>query len=115
MEANLHRRTGEMEREKSVLEEKYNNLVFKNEDLQRQHENEINELRKELGQLGSGKGVSQDEMRGTIDNLRMQLSDTEKSLSETKSAYDRDQLLWQHKFDFLDQAKTQAKQDMEKM
>lgn len=54
-------------------------------------------------------------MRTTIDNLRMQLSETEKSLSETKSAYDRDQLLWEHKFEFLDQAKSQAKSDMEKM
>ena len=72
-------------------------------------------MKKELERLGSGKGQSGEELRNQIDGLKTLVNEREKELSETKSAYERDELLWKHKFEFLEQGKDQAKKDMEKM
>lgn len=48
-----------MDREKAIMEEKYNNLIFKKEEMERKYTEELEQLRNELemSSSSSGKGV----------------------------------------------------------
>ena len=48
-----------MDREKAIMDEKYNNLILKKEEMERKYTEELEQLRNELemSSSSSGKGV----------------------------------------------------------
>lgn len=46
------------------------------------------------------------------DKLKQSLTDMERELSETASSYERDKALWDGKFQFLEQQRDLAKNDL---
>lgn len=110
-EAVYMRQITEMQKERAVLEEKLLHSEQKKDEIKAKLEQEIDGL-KDQYENASGQVFKDREML-IYEHERMKnaFQEMEKQYGEVSSSYERDKLLWEGKFQFLEQQRDQAKSD----
>ena len=103
----------ENERERAVLMLKYQNLENERENLIKNYEMSIGQLRDENEQLMKIREGDKVAVAAELDRLRRENNELSIQLQDQINNYDKDRSLWEGKFEFLERQKEQSKQDLE--
>ncbi|KRX05422.1 P-loop containing nucleoside triphosphate hydrolase [Pseudocohnilembus persalinus] len=101
-----------LEKEKAIIQEKLSHTTQKLQDLEQKSEENIQNLTKQLNILKSQQDGEKSVYGQELEALKKQISSLEAEKHELQSGLERDQLLWEGKFQFLQQQKDQAKNDL---
>ena len=112
IETNYNTQLSSLEREKAVLQEKVTSLEARNRELNQRLENDSQNLTGQLAQLRDSTASEKISVMAEVEKYRALYQQIEHDKAELLSSYEREKLLWEGKFSFLEQQKTQAKQEL---
>ncbi len=101
-----------LEKDKAILTEKLNSLEIKKKELMENYEREIENLNNTYKSIRDEKLKDSDYSGLQIDELRRKCGSLELLVSEKQSTYEKDKLLWEGKFKFLETQKEQKRKHL---
>ena len=100
-----------LEKDKAILSEKLSSSDIKKKELIEHYEKEIDTLNNTYRSMKDEKLKDNDYSGMQIDELRKRCNFLEITVSEKQSLYEKDKVLWEGKFKFLETQKEQAKKE----
>ena len=110
-EQNYLKQISILEKEKAILNEKLSSSEIKKKELIENYEKEIDNLNNTYRSMKDEKLKDSDYSGMQIDELRKRCSFLEITVSEKQSLYEKDKLLWEGRFKFLESQKDQSKKE----
>ena len=98
-----------LEKEKATLTDKLSQVQSKKEDVEARLTRRVQELQAQLEQAAHGAHAEDQE----IQQLQGKLRDLDKERAEQTAHFEREQLLWQDKCEFLTQQRDHARSDLQ--
>jgi len=92
-----------LEREKNTLTEKLNQIETKTKETQEANEKEITSLKTILNAMKSEHGSTKEDLVTSNETLKKRLQTFELELQEKTSTFEKEQILWDGKFKFIEQ------------
>ncbi|CAG9316966.1 unnamed protein product [Blepharisma stoltei] len=101
-----------LEKEKAVLAEKLANLEAKKQDMENRLRADIEHLQVQLKEKKDSESTDKMSVHLENERLKTMMQEMEKDISERNSAFERERILWENKFNFLTQQRDSAKADL---
>jgi hypothetical protein len=112
IEGTYNKQLSQLEREKALTLERLQNTEGKKSEVEIRYQNENQNLLLQIGQLKETYNIDKKTLLGEIEKYKNLYLSLEQEKNELLTNYERDKVLWEGKFTFLEGQKEQAKQDL---
>ncbi len=112
LEQTFLKQTNAIEKEKTILSEKLSSTEEKKREIQDNYEKEIEILQSSLKNNRKDISKEKEEFLNNLDTMKKRITKLESELSEKTGSYEKDQILWDGKFKFIEQQRDQYKKDL---
>lgn len=102
-----------LEKEKAVLSEKLTNLESRAKEYEDRYKEEIVALKIQLKSRSEAESADLQGQLREIEKLKEAYQELEKEHAEQTSVYERDKILWENKFNFLNQQRDSSNQKLQ--
>ncbi|CAD8065990.1 unnamed protein product [Paramecium primaurelia] len=111
-EYQYNKQASTLEREKAILTEKLGNLESRKNELESKIKDESASVAQQQAALREQIAAEKKSLQQELEKYKQFNLQLEQEKSEIHTSYERDKALWEGKFQFLEQQKEQAKQDL---
>ena len=112
IEGTYNRQLSQLEKEKAIALEKLGSFESKKQEAESRYLQEIHSLNLQIAQLKETFSAEKRVFIAEIDKFKSLYIQAEQEKNEILTNYERDKVLWEGKFTFLEGQKEQAKQDL---
>lgn len=102
LESSINKQTSQMEREKAVMLERYQNLETQQNELIKNYESEMLKLRESNEQLTMALSSDKQAIQEEVEKWRKEYNEVERNYTDLQNQLDREKALWEGKFKFLE-------------
>jgi len=102
-----------LEKEKAVLSEKMTNLESRSKEYEERYKEEISSLKAQIKARAESESADAQNLQRELEKAKEAFQDLEKEHAEQTSVYERDKILWENKFNFLNQQRDSCNQKLQ--
>lgn len=110
---NKDKRIADLEKEKAILTEKLENLQARADELESKLNNEVHQYNLQISNIRENQESERKPLLADLEKYRSLCMQLELEKGEILAIYDKDRVLWEGKFHFLEQQKEQARSDLQ--
>ena len=112
LEQTFLKQNNSIEKEKTILSEKLSSMEEKKKEMQENFEKELENLKYNLKNNKKDTSKEKEDLLNNLDDLKKKVSQLETDLNEKNGNLEKEQILWDGKFKFIEQQRDNYKKDL---